>query len=176
MKSLFIHISGILFKTLKVLLISISLFGVGVVIFLFSSEWLWPEFYGSRNLGNGIYLMEWDEGAIIVQGSNISGRTCYGGSFIIPITASPNDSNANRKEHVVKVKYDDSWILVKTVLCNPFEVKFYVIDKDFDKNDNETIILNKHIKSFKDSIDFYSYVQRNNISVRDMQTYQTDFE
>ena len=120
--------------------------------------------------------MDWDGGPIIVQGSNISGRTCYGGSYIIPNAVSSNDSDANRKEHVVKVKYDDSWILVKTVLCNPLEFKFYVIEKKFDKKDNEEVILNKYTKSFNDSIEFHRYIQRNNISVSDMQTYQTKSE
>ncbi len=173
MKSFFTHISGIRSKTLKFLLIGISILGIGVVIFFFSSEWLWPESYGSHHLGNGVYLLEWDGGDIIVQGSNIRGRTCYGGSYIIP---NAENSNANRKEHVVKVKYDDSWILVKTVLCNPLEFKFYVIEKKFDKKDNEEVILNKYTKSFNDSIEFHRYIQRNNISVSDMQTYQTKSE
>ena len=47
----------------KILLVSLS--GVTLVIFcfllfLYCSEWLWPEFNGSYYLGKGIYMIEWD--------------------------------------------------------------------------------------------------------------------
>lgn len=37
---------------------------IGILISLFHvSEWLWPELWGSRSLGNNLYLINWEKGA-----------------------------------------------------------------------------------------------------------------
>ena len=80
-------------KFWKIMISIIAFIAFAAIIMLFSSEWLFPEWNGSYSLGNGIYMMEWDgPGRIIVQGSNIHGRTCYGGSLIIPTNEEECDS------------------------------------------------------------------------------------
>ena len=146
-------------KILKKVFLSICLCGVGTIIFFYSTDWLWPEFNGSHNLGNNIYMIEWDGGPIVVQGSNIRGRTCYGGSPVVP----SYESNINRREYVVYSKYNDSWILIKTVMHNPVEDKYYIINKTFEVDENPQVIQTKYTKSFSDSISFVGYLQSHNI-------------
>jgi hypothetical protein len=40
----------------KSIILTLSLL-VFAILFMYSCEWIWPEFEGSYNLGNGIYMM-----------------------------------------------------------------------------------------------------------------------
>lgn len=113
-------------------------------------------------------MIEWDGGPIIVQGTNIHGRTCYGGAYIIPYY----NCNSIRKEHVVYAKYNKSWILIKTAMYNPYKYKYYIINKRFKEHEKPEIILSKFTDSFNDSISLVRYMQIHHIIDTDMQTHQ----
>ena len=161
---------GIATRLGKILLVSLN--GVTLVIicsllFLYSSEWLWPEFNGSYNLGKGIYMIEWDGGKLIVKGSNIKGHTCYGGERIIPTYENQYDSIGKRVEYVVDAKFNDHWIIAKTNNEVTQRVKYYIINKDegIEKVDADKI-LEKYTLSFTDSIEFDNACQKMGITLK----------
>ncbi|MBO5603451.1 MAG: hypothetical protein J5957_12740 [Prevotella sp.] len=132
-------------------LCSISLF------FLPISDYLFPKLNGSYNLGNGIYMIEWDDGRIIVNGEQIIGNTCYGGSPLIPSIRTAIDSAdyTYNYERVVKVKSDREWIIAKTHNHQNGQEIFYIIDKGFDINKTTAEdIVNNYIHVYSDSISF----------------------
>ena len=57
------------------MVIKLLLFLVSIVvllyIFLYVTKWTNPEFHGSHDLGDGIYLIDMDQGSIIVHGIKI---------------------------------------------------------------------------------------------------------
>lgn len=154
---LFLYIIGCLFTA------AICLF-----VFLFLTEWFWPEFNGSYSLGNNIYMLEWDGGGrIIVQGINIVGNTCYGGEPLIPFYENRYDSIGNYTEYVVDAKSDNNWIIVKTEEKSKRQRKYYIIDKSFDpKITNISTIKNKYMTEFYDSIRFYETCQSKGIDTK----------
>lgn len=154
-----------IFSTKRALLVAfIIILCIGMSLFL-SIEWLWPEFYGSRSLGNGLYLLEWDGGPIIVKGTNIQGKTCYGGEYIIPAYNCRYDSVGNTNEYVIKEKHNDIFILVKDTILTPSGYKYYIIDKGFTNECSVETIKNKYIISFSDSIQFLNYVHSHNVYI-----------
>ena len=155
-----------IFSTKRALLVAfIIILCIGMSLFL-SIEWLWPEFYGSRSLGNGLYLLEWDGGPIIVKGTNIRGKTFYGGDYIIPTYNCRYDSVGNINEYVIKEKHNDKFILVKDTILTPAGCKYYIIDKVFTNECSAEKIKNKYIISFSDSIQFFNYVHSRNVDIR----------
>lgn len=139
-----------------------------VIAFLYISEWVWPEFNGSYNLGNGIYMMEWDGGGrIIVKGSYIRGRTCYGGSHLIPAYESLYDSTGNFAEYVIDAKVDEDWIIAKTGNYINGEHKYYIVDKSFDiEKTSEEVIIKDYIFEFTDSLSFANDCDQKRIKLR----------
>lgn len=112
-------------KTNKIFAIILSTI-IFLVGFFFSSEWLFPEWNGSYDLGKNLYMMDWEKGnKIIVHCSNKSGRTCYGGFPIIP-------HNYPREVYVQSAKADDKWIIVKAITTEDNNVCYYLIDKSFN--------------------------------------------
>lgn len=93
-------------KMLYVFCISIAILSLSVILFLWATEWLWPELHGSKKIGDGIYLFEFDGGPIIVKGNSISGNTCYGGEGIIP-----NMQFDSLCERVDKYEFDEKLII-----------------------------------------------------------------
>lgn len=122
----------------------------------------------SHNLGNNIYMMEWDEGArIIVNCSNKSGRTCYGGAYLIPTYENGHDSIGNFTEYVVTAKSDEKWVIVKTDNFQSKQHKYYIINKDYDSNEMTTEeIINTKIDCFTDSSEFANKCLENGISIK----------
>lgn len=154
----------------KILLFSLN--GVTLVIlcfllFLYSSERLWPEFNGSYNLGKGIYMIEWDGGKLIVKGSNIKGHTCYGGERIIPSCENQYDSIGNLVEYVVDARFNDNWIIAKTNNKLTKRVKYYIIKKgEGIENVAADKIQEKYTLSFTDSIEFKDVCQKAGITLK----------
>ena len=140
-----------------ILCMSLSLF--------LSIDWLWPEFMGSSNLGNGLYLLEWDGGPIVVKGTNIHGKICYGGEYIIPAYNCRYDSVGNINEYIIKEKHNDKFILVKDTVLTPAGYKYYLIEKNFPTGCSTEIIKNKYIVTFSDSIQFFNYVHSRNVDI-----------
>lgn len=139
-----------------------------VYICFTATEWFWPELNGSYSLGNGIYMLEWDGGGrIIVQGSNIHGNTCYGGSQLIPTYENQCDSIGNFVEYVIDAKSNDSWIIAVTNNTISKQRKYYILDKryDLEKMTAEDII-NNRIESFTDSSAFAKRCLNDRINIK----------
>lgn len=135
------------------------------VIFLYSTEWLWPEFNGSYDLGKNIYMIEWDGGGkVIVRGTNIKGNTCYGGEPLIPTYNNEYDSTGNYSEFVLDAKSDNKWIIAKTDNKSNRQRKYYIIKKDngIERLDAQKILKN-NITSYTDSAEFSKACQHNGI-------------
>lgn len=156
-------------KTFGLTFITILLLLAGL---LFYSDWLFPEWNGSYNLGNNLYMMEWDGGGkIIVYCSNKKGRTCYGGPNVIPTHEREYDSLGNFTELVESVKFNKKWIIVKSKLIKKNKYHYYIINKDFDINGfdwgtvNCDSIIQSHITEYIDSIAFIKELERRNIDL-----------
>ena len=147
--------------------VSISLFVI-IMFFLYATDWFWPEFNGSYNLGNNIYMIDWDGGGkIIVKGTNIKGNTCYGGERLIPRYENEYDSTANFAEYVVDAKSDSNWIIAKTDNKTNRQRKYYIVDKrDEIEKLNAAEIIENHTVSFTDSIEFSNICHNSGIRLK----------
>jgi hypothetical protein len=139
-------------------------------VLFFSSEWLFPEWNGSHNLGNNLYMMEWDGGGrIIVFCSNKEGRTCYGGPRVIPTNERAFDDHGNYAELVENAKVDERWIVVKSKRFQEGTHCYYLIDKNFnieglDWNKSDSII-QSNITGPLDSLEFCTILKKRNINL-----------
>ena len=96
---------------------------------------------GSYALGKNLYLMDFDGGKIIVQGTSVSDGICFGGVSVIPLYEEHYDSLGNVREYVINAIADERMIIAKTFLVNEQKYKYYLINKAFDeKNTSETQI------------------------------------
>ena len=122
---------GLIIKSFLLILgIIISVFVI-IMLFIYASDWIWPEFNGSYSLGNNIYMIEWDGGGkMIVNGTTIEGNTCYSGQPLIPTYENQYDSIGNFAEYVVDAKSDDNWIIAKTSNHINNQRKYYIINKN----------------------------------------------
>lgn len=148
--------------TLCALIIVACAFG-----FFCATTWLWPEANGSYNLGNNIYMMEWDGGGrIIVVGSNFDGKTCSGGTLLIPTYENQYDSAGNHVEYVIDAKSDDNWIIAKTGNKRTNQKKYYIVNKQHINNTMSIDdIVSKQIEAFSDSIEFSNTCQQRGIKI-----------
>lgn len=146
----------------NIAIIFFSIFTLVIALF-FSSEWLFPEWNGSYDLGNNLYVMDWEKGTkIIVHCSNKRGKTCYGGSPVIP-------HNYPREAYVKSAKANDKWIIVKAIKTENNSTCYYLVDKSFDiegldwqKNNCDSII-QSHIKEYFDLKIFYEDLKNKKI-------------
>ena len=168
MKPKFLDTNTLLGKVLIILLAGITLVIVCFLFFINTSEWLWPEFNGSYNLGNGIYMIEWDGGGkLIVKGSNIKGNTCYGGEYIIPTYENSYDNNGHFAEYVVDAKSNNNWIIAKTDNKQKQQAKYYIINKtEGIEQLNIDEIVEQYVLSFTDSVEFAHVCQRKGIPLK----------
>ena len=151
---------------LLILGIIISVFVI-IMLFIYASDWIWPEFNGSYSLGNNIYMIEWDGGGkMIVNGTTIEGNTCYSGQPLIPTYENQYDSIGNFAEYVVDAKSDDNWIIAKTSNHINNQRKYYILNKKYNPNKMtvEDIISTK-IVFFTDSNEFAKKCLRNRIEI-----------
>jgi len=119
--------------------------GIVAISFILFSEWLIPQWHGSHSLGKGLYMMEWDSpGRIIVLGTNIQGRACYGGSLLIPTYEDEYDSLGHFSEWVIDAVSNDKWLIAYTYNTYINDHKYYIIDKSFDENTDATTIIKKY--------------------------------
>ncbi len=162
-----IRVFEYLLHYLKKTLIAVVLGLVTIFIVLYVTEWCYPEFNGSYSLGNNIYMLDWDGGGrIIVRGTSIKGKTCYGGEYLVPSYENHYDSIGNIAEYVIDARSDDNWIIAMTGFQNSLQRKYYIIDKR-DITDTMTAeeIINTRIVFFTDSIDFLQTCSINEIKV-----------
>ena len=152
------------------ILLKISGFVIGMLLliglFLYLSEWFLPEWHGSYSLGKGVYMIEWDSpGKIIVQGTNVSGRTCYGGTLLVPSYENEYDSYGNYNEYVVNAVHNMDWIVAYTYSIKEKNYKYYTIDKSLINNDicaND--ITERFIRMYLDKDSFIHFCDSINIS------------
>lgn len=135
-------------KLIIIGVIAIVIVGLPIGLFIFS-EWLFPSLWGSYNLGNGLYMMEWDNNSrLIVYNSHPRGKTCYSGIPIIPTSLSENI-------RVADAKSNNDWIIVEAYQNNDTLNRFYyLIDKSYRvigldwKKDNCDSIIQSYIFRF----------------------------
>ena len=106
--------------------------------------------------------MDWERGnKIIVYCSRKTGRTCSGGSPVIP-------HEHPREVYVKSAKANDRWVIVKALTTESDKLCYYLIDKSFNiKNlDWEIVncdsIIQSHIISTFDSISFEKILRDKN--------------
>ena len=134
---------------LVVVLLPISLFLL--------SEWLFPSFWGSYDLGKGLYMIEWDNNSrLIVYCSNPRGNTCYNGAPIIP-------NSLSKDIRVTNAKSNKDWIIVEASKDNnTLDKYYYLIDKSYNikglnwKEDKCDSIIQSHITCF-DNKELFEY-------------------
>lgn len=153
-------------KIFKYILIAFFSFLLLIIILFFSSEWLFPEWNGSYDLGNNLYMMDWERGnRIIVYCSNKEGRTCYGGLPVIP-------HNYPQEVYVKNAKANDKWVIVKAVTTEDNRPRYYLIDKSFDIKGVDRNIINcdsiiqSYIISTFDSLSFDKKLKEKNVNLR----------
>jgi hypothetical protein len=144
---------------------------VGLVAFIkvcfVPTDWDPSVLWGSYDLGNGIYMVDWEGGREIIKGTNIQGRTCYGGSYLIPTYESRYDSAGNFAEYVIDAKYDNNWIIAKTGNYSNGENKYYIVDKSFDiEKTSEEDIVENYIFDFTDSLSFANVCHQKGIKLK----------
>jgi hypothetical protein len=154
-------------KTIKIISVTCSIIFTLILAFFFSLDWLFPEWWsGSRNLGNNLYMMDWEKGnKIIVYCSNKSGRACYGGSSVIP-------HNHPREVFVEEAIANKEWVIVKAVTTESNQLCYYLIDKSFNIEGLtwETVscdsIIQSHIIKTYDSLYFKNLLKQRQIDLR----------
>lgn len=144
--------------------IKVTIFVFLLVFYICPPEWMWPEY----NLGNNIYMMEWDGGGrIVVLCSHVEGKECYGGSQLIPTNENHCDSLGRYVEYVVTAKSDERWVIVKTNNKQSRQSKYYVINKDYDPNEmTAQDIIDTKIECFTDRSEFDNYCLKNGINIK----------
>ena len=71
-------------------------------------------------------MMDWERGnKIIVYCSRKTGRTCSGGSPVIP-------HEHPREVYVKSAKANDRWVIVKALTTESDKLCYYLIDKSFN--------------------------------------------
>lgn len=143
-------------KTFICIISGLFVVAIFFVIFLYSTDWLWPEFNGSYDLGKNIYMIDWDGGGkVIVKGTSISGKTCYGGTCLIPTYENQYDSLGNLTEYVIEAKSDNNWITARTKIRGSGRSKFYILDKRrITELTDEDEIIDKYTTVYTDSMTF----------------------
>lgn len=146
----------ILFGSVSVFVVLALLLFVLFCVFWLASDWVCPQNNGSHSLGKNIYLLDWDGGdQIVVIGTDIRGRTCYGGTRLIPIADAEsqgcNDYLAD--EQIINVTSTDDWIEVCTFREDENMTYYYLIDKrSIPKNNTNIDIVKQHFYCFGDSL------------------------
>lgn len=130
------------------------------------SEWIFPQWNGSSELGNNLYLIDWEKnGKIIVFCSSKRGNTCYGGVPVIP--------HNNPREVLVKSAISNKkWVIVKAVHTQSKKELFYIINNGFniDGLDWEQVncdsIIQSFIFQFQNINDFNQELEKRKIELR----------
>lgn len=114
-----------------------------------------PKSLGSYDLGDGIYLMDFDYGKIIVHGTSVHFGICYGGEYLIPTYEMAFDSTGKRKTCVLDAVADNNWVIAK--LYDKIEQKdrFAVLSKSLLQFETES--WHKYIEYFDQESEFQRY-------------------
>lgn len=163
-------------KGIRIFLVLLSIpLALLLLFFIFGAigDYLYPKYTsGTYDLGNGLYLyprLERDSDLGIVLATNVRGKACYGGYELIPDNSAPDDTH---RRSVIDVRADNRWVIAIEYDFDTGAVKYFVIDKSFDKNCSLSKIKEDYIVVFEDIIDFkqYCYVNSITLSFNDRQT------
>lgn len=120
------------------------------------TDWVCPQMNGSQPLGKNIHLVDWDGGEqIIVVGTDMRGRACYGGIYLIPTrNDEPKDGEDSLiREKIINVTPTNDWIEVTTFRAEENKNYYYLIDKrSIPKNNTNIDIVKEHFYCFDDSL------------------------
>ncbi len=146
----------ILCVSVAVLVVVVLLLFVLFLVFWWVSDWVCPQINGSQPLGKNIHLVDWDGGEqIIVVGTDMRGRACYGGIYLIPTrNDDPKDGEDYLvREKIINVTSTDNWIEVSTFREDENATYYYLIDKrDIPENNTNIDIVKEHFYCFDDSL------------------------
>lgn len=163
-KSIYFFCMGVLCILGMIVLLFTNLYICGTI-----SVWCFPELWGSYDLGKGIYMIDWNhKGNVMLQGSSIEGKTCFGGMSLIP---QYNDSINHDQEYIVSLETDSNWILAKTFIYDDSDStiykKYYIVEKkSIIKDMPYDTIINKYIYGFTDSLQFANACKSKRIKIR----------
>ena len=147
-----------------------------ILVFFIASPWICPSLWGSYSLGKNLYMVvdehsfqkgtERCQGYMILQGSQMEGRVCHGGSYIIPMGYENRyDSMGEIREHVLESRYNDDWIIVKTYIVKKDRYQYYFIKLDFDEKISADEIISKHVQMYSDSISFIDACKKHHVDL-----------
>lgn len=159
---------------LKVVLWSVvCIVGLPVVLVLlllgfgYISTYIYPEFWGSKDLGNGVYFMSGDNyyDASIVEGSAFDNNVCTGGPQILP--QHWYDDKGDLLEYLVCKEFDDLNIIALIYNYQTTEHKYCILSKSFNPDSTSfDEIVNKYVFEFTDSLKFIKECEDRDISLR----------
>ena len=144
---------------------SVALF---ILTFLFgiASLWIWPEAWGFKDLGNGLCLEDAEGFPVLAKGSFYS----QGVYDLIPLVE--NRCNDQGTEYVVDTRVSDDWIIVKTrrrkkheAPSESNEIKYYILDKRFDKDTPVDSISAHYVTCYGDSVSFVNACRERGVDV-----------
>lgn len=146
----------ILCGSVVVLVVVVLLLLVLFFVLWWISDWVCPQMNGSQPLGKNIHLVDWDGGEqIIVVGTDMRGRVCYGGIYLIPTrNDEPKDGEDSLiREKIINVTPTNDWIEVTTFRAEENKNYYYLIDKrSIPKNNTNIDIVKEHFYCFDDSL------------------------
>lgn len=128
------------------------------------------DFYGNKDLGNKLTLWARDspEGHFdIVYCSRYDMGGCVSGIYVIPTSVEETYSM-----YVSTAKYDDKWVIAKTIQVEDNQEHYWIIDKSFDIESvdcwtaNCDSILQSHVIGRLDSGGFVEKTQELDIRLR----------
>jgi len=108
------------------------------------------SYFGARNLGNGLALLEGDvvEDRVVIYCIGKSLGCCRSGVFIIPTYAEHMDTLGNYNEYVTNVSSNQDWIIIETFRKSDEISRFWIINKGFEiediQNDSAESIIRSH--------------------------------
>lgn len=146
----------ILCGSVVVLVVVVLLLLVLFFVLWWISDWVCPQMNGSQPLGKNIHLVDWDGGEqIIVVGTDMRGRACYGGIYLIPTrNDEPKDGEDSLiREKIINVTPTNDWIEATTFRAEENKNYYYLIDKrSIPKNNTNIDIVKEHFYCFDDSL------------------------
>jgi len=95
----------------------------------------WSTLWGSRPLGNQLFLWDGDgdRDRIIILCDAEPGGTCVSGIYVVPERARHMVNN-RYSEYVKEAESNAKWVIAKTTYVNEKKESFYIIDKSFHVN------------------------------------------
>ena len=152
---------------------------MAIVVML--SEEVFPSFYGTDNLGNGLYYVHNDPHWQAIVHSYKTRGYVFDGVHIIPKEPPLQTEGLVERVQVISVKKDDQYVIAKGKKLWEDTLYYYLIDKSFyvDKNkyfiyadkcqkdyDYRDSVIQQYVASFDDSLAFIRALEEKGIDLR----------